>query len=53
MPADFELRADLFQIGGVFGDLRADGIGAIGSRGPAVGDVQQHHAALRQLARAA
>ena len=43
-----ELGVHVFQIGEVCGNLRTDGVGAIGARGPAVGHVQQHQAAVRQ-----
>src|ERR1700680_5003065 len=36
-----ELFPDAFQVGGVFGDLAADCIRAIGSGGPSVGDGEQ------------
>ena len=47
--AALKFGADILQIGGVFGDFWADGIRAVGSGGPSVGDVQQDQAAVRQL----
>jgi hypothetical protein len=45
----FEFGADFLEICGVFGDLGADGVGAVGAGGPAVGDVKQNQTAMRQL----
>src|SRR5450631_959803 len=44
-----ELGANLFEIGGVFGDLRADCVRAIGSGGPSVGHMQQDQTAVREF----
>ena len=49
MPDGLKFGPDFLQIGGVFGDLRTDRVRAIGSRRPAIGHMQQHHAALCEL----
>jgi len=44
-----KLCPNSFQIRGVFGNLGANRIPPIGSRGPTVGHVKQYHPALREL----
>ena len=41
--------ADFFKVGGILGDFAAHGVGAVGTGGPSVGDVEEDETALRQL----
>src|SRR4029077_16697133 len=48
-PRGLEFGAYFLQIGGIFGDFPADCIGAVGSGGPPVGDVEQDEAAVGEI----
>jgi hypothetical protein len=41
--------ANFLQVGGVIGDFGTHGVGAVGSGGPSVRDVEQHEAAVRDF----
>jgi len=40
---------DFLQVGGVFDDFAADGVGTVSTSGPTVGDVEQNNAAVREF----
>ena len=44
-----EFGADCFEVGSIFGDFAADGVGAVGAGGPTVGDMEENETALSKF----
>src|SRR6185437_11600958 len=44
-----KLRLNFLQIRGIFGNFRADGVAAVGTRSPTISNMQKYDTALRKL----
>ena len=48
-PCSLEFAPHRREIGAILGDFRADGVRAVGPRGPAISNVQHHDTPTRQF----